>query len=138
MLQPKKRKYTKEFRGSMRGLALRGSDLTYGEYGIQAIEKGWIDSKQLESARKAIANSTQRKGKVWIKVFPQKPVTKKSDEVVRGGGKGPVDHFVAVIKPGRVLFEIGGLSDEISKTALELGRRKLPIKTRLVSKHTLK
>jgi large subunit ribosomal protein L16 len=138
MLQPRKRKYTKEFRGSMRRLSQRGSDLSYGEMGIQAIEKGWIDSKQIESARKAIVNSTARKGKLWIKIFPHKPITKKSDEVVRGGGKGPVDHYVAVIKPGRVLFEIGGLTDDISKAALELGRKKLPIKTRLVIKHTLK
>lgn len=138
MLQPKKRKYTKEFRGSMKGLSLRGSELAYGDLGIQAIEKGWIDSKQIESARKAIVNSTQRKGKVWIKIFPHKPVTKKSDEVVRGGGKGPVDHYVAVIKPGRILFEIGGLTEDLSKEALELGRKKLPIKTRLVHKNTLK
>lgn len=138
MLQPKKRKYTKEFRGSMKGLSLRGSDLSYGEFGIQAIEKGWVDAKQIEAARKAISNSTQRKGKVWIKIFPHKPVTKKSDEVVRGGGKGPVDHFVAVITPGRVLFEIGGLTEDVAKLALELGRKKLPIKTRLIVKHTLK
>lgn len=138
MLQPKKRKYTKEFRGSMRGLAYRGSELSNGEFGIQAIEKGWIDSKQIESARKTIVNSTNRKGKVWIKIFPHKPVTKKSDEVVRGGGKGPVDHYVSVIKPGRILFEIGGLPEDISKIALELGRKKLPIRTRLISKHLLK
>jgi len=137
MLQPKKRKFTKEFRGRMRGLSLRGSELSYGDYGIQAIEKGWIDSREIEAARKAIVNSTARKGKLWIKIFPHKPVTKKSDEVVRGGGKGPVDHYVAVIKPGRVLFEIGGLSEEVSKAALELGRRKLSVKTKLIDKNVL-
>ena len=138
MLQPKKRKYPKEFRGSMKGLDLRGSDLSYGEFGIQSVEKGWVDSKQIESARKAIVNNTNGKGKVWIKIFPHKPVTKKSDEVVRGGGKGPVDHYIAVIKPGRILFEIGGLPADVAKKALSLGIRKLPIKTRLVEKNTLK
>jgi large subunit ribosomal protein L16 len=122
----------------MRGLAQRGSDITFGDFAIQAVEKGWIDGRQIEAARKAITNSTDRKGKVWIKIFPHKPVTKKSDEVVRGGGKGPVDHYVSVVKPGRVLFEIGGLSEEVARKALGLGMRKLPIKTRLVTKNTLK
>jgi large subunit ribosomal protein L16 len=137
MLQPKKRKYPKEFRGSMKGLSLNGSELAYGEYGIQATEKGWLDSREIEAARKAIANSTNRKGKVWIKIFPHKPVTKKSDEVVRGGGKGPVDHYVAVIKPGRILFEIGGIPEDVSKLALKLGMAKLSLRTRIINKNTL-
>lgn len=135
MLQPKKRKYPKEFRGKSRGIALRGSEVAYGEFGIQALRKGWIDSKQIESARKAIANYTARKGKLWVTIFPHKPVTKKSDEVVRGGGKGPVDHYVAPVRPGRVLFELGGLPAATAKEALERARDKISIKTRIISKH---
>lgn len=137
MLQPKKRKYTKEFRGRMKGVAFRGSEITYGDLGLQVIVKGWIDSRQIESARKAIANYTARKGKLWVKVFPHKPVTKKSDEVVRGGGKGPVDHYVAAVKPGYVLFELGGLPDDVAKAALERAKDKIGIKTRIISKHQL-
>jgi large subunit ribosomal protein L16 len=114
MLQPKKRKYNKEFRGKMNGISLRGSEVSYGE---------------------AVANFTDRKGKLWVKIFPHKPVTKKSDEVVRGGGKGPVDHFVAVVRPGLVLFEIGGLPEATCKEALERAARKISLKTRIVSKH---
>jgi large subunit ribosomal protein L16 len=133
MLQPKKRKFTKEFRGRMKGIALRGSEVTYGDYGLQAMVKGWIDARQIESARKAIANFTARKGKLWVKVFPHKPVTKKSDEVVRGGGKGPVDHYVAPVKPGRILFELGGLPENVSREALERAQDKISVKTRIIS-----
>ncbi len=135
MLQPKQRKYKKEFRGRMAGLALRGSDISYGEFAIQAIEKGWIRSREIEAARKAIVNYTNRKGKLWVKIFPHKPVTKKGDEVVRGGGKGEVSFYVSVIKPGRVLFEIGGLPEGTSKEALVLAQRKIGVKTRIISKH---
>lgn len=136
MLQPKQRKYKKEFRGKMRGLALRGSDISYGEYAIQATEKGWIRAREIEAARKAIVNYTNRKGKLWVKIFPHKPVTKKGDEVVRGGGKGEVSFYVSVIKPGRVLFEIGGLPEGTSKEALVLAQRKIGVKTRIISKHS--
>ena len=136
MLQPKQRKYKKEFRGKMRGLALRGSDISYGEYAIQATEKGWIRAREIEAARKAIVNYTNRKGKLWVKIFPHKPVTKKGDEVVRGGGKGEVSFYVSVIKPGRVLFENGGLPEGTSKEALVLAQRKIGVKTRIISKHS--
>lgn len=134
MLQPKKRKHKKEFRGKMRGMAQRGSTLTYGEFGLQALSRGWIDGRQIEAARKAIVRETNRKGKTWLMVFPHKPVTKKSDEVVRGKGKGEVVKHVSVIKPARIIFEIGGINEEIAKRALELASRKLPIKTRIITK----
>lgn len=137
MLQPKQKKYKKEFRGKMRGLALRGSTLAYGEFGLQAMEKGWLKAKEIEAARKTIANNTNRKGKLWVKVFPHKPYTKKSDEVVRGGGKGDVQYYVAVIKPGRVVFEIGGLPEAACREALELARKKISIKTRIITKDLL-
>src|SRR6185295_13151684 len=108
MLQPKQRKYKKEMRGKMRGVSYRGSDLSYGEFGIQSLDKGWIKAREIEAARKTIVNYTNRKGKLWIKVFPDKPFTKKSDEVVRGSGKGEVSYYVSVVKPGRILFELGG------------------------------
>lgn len=135
MLQPKQRKYKKEFRGKMGGLDLRGSELAFGEFGIQSIDRGWIRSREIEAARKTIVNYTSRKGKLWIKIFPHKPYTKKSDEVVRGGGKGDVDHYVAVIKPGRILFEIGGLPEEVAREALRLASSKLSLRTRFISKH---
>jgi large subunit ribosomal protein L16 len=134
MYQPNKRKYKKEFRGKMRGLAIRGSKLAYGDFGLQSLECGWITGNQIEAARQAITRYTKRKGKLWIGVFPHKPVTAKSSEVTRGGGKGDVDHYVAVIKPGRVLLEIGGLPEDISKKALELGTQKLSVKTRVIKR----
>lgn len=134
MLQPKKRKHTKEFRGSARGLAYRGSDLSSGEYGLKSVDRGWVDSRQIESARKAINNFTKRKSKLWIKIFPHKPVTKKSDEQVRGGGKGPVSHYVAVVKPGLILFEISGVTEEMAKEALKRGGAKIGLKTVIVKK----
>ncbi len=135
MLQPKNRKYKKEMRGKMRGIDLRGSEVVYGEFGIQSLEKGWLKAREIEAARKAMVNYTSRKGKLWIKVFPHKPYTKKSDEVVRGSGKGDVDHYVAVIKPGRILFEIGGLPEDVSREALLLASRKLSLRTRIVAKN---
>jgi large subunit ribosomal protein L16 len=133
-LQPKQRKYKKEHRGRMRGIDLRGSELAYGDFGIQSLDRAWLKAREIEAARKAIVNYTSRKGKLWIKIFPHKPYTKKSDEVVRGSGKGDVDHYVAVVKPGRVLFELGGLAENVSKEALLLASRKLSIKTRIISK----
>lgn len=133
-MQPKQRKYKKEFRGRMRGVALRGSKVTFGEYGLQALECGWITGKQIEAARRAVARSTKRKGRVWIKLFPHKPVTKKSDEVTRGAGKGDVSFYVAVVKPGRVMLEIGGLDEATSTESLKLAANKLPLKTRIIHK----
>ena len=105
MLQPKKRKYKKEFRGKRRGIAQRGNKLAYGDFGLQALGRGWIDGRQIEAARKAIVRETNRRGKTWLMVFPHKPVTKKSDEVVRGKGKGEVEKYVSVIKPARVILK---------------------------------
>jgi len=137
MLQPKQRKYKKEHRGKMRGLSYSGSDLAYGDYGIQSLEKAWLKAREIEAARKTIVNYTARKGKLWIKVFPHKPYTKKSDEVVRGSGKGDVSMYVAVLKPGRVMFELGGLPENVAREALKLATAKLSVKTRIISKDQL-
>jgi large subunit ribosomal protein L16 len=134
MLQPKKRKYKKEFRGKMRGISWRGSSVTFGEYGLQAVERGWITGRQIEAARVAMVRSTKRKGRVWGKIFPHKPVTKKSAEVARGVGKGDVDHYVAVVKPGRVMIEVGGLPENLAILSLKLAAAKFPLKTRIIKK----
>ncbi len=134
-MQPKKRKFAKEFRGKNRGVAWKGSSITFGDYGLQALEGGWITGRQIEAARVAIVRTTKRKGRVWGKIFPHKPVTKKSAEVTRGGGKGAVDHYVAVIKPGRVLLEIGGLPEDLAMESLRLAAAKFPVKTRIVKRH---
>jgi large subunit ribosomal protein L16 len=133
-MQPARRKYPKEFRGKMPGIAWKGNTLTYGDFGLQALDRGWVTGKQIEAARVAIVRTTKRKGKVWIKLFPHKPVTKKSAEVTRGGGKGAVDHYVAVVKPGRVLLEIGGLPEDMAKASLRLAAMKFPMKTRVIKK----
>ncbi|MCA9379201.1 50S ribosomal protein L16 [Candidatus Dojkabacteria bacterium] len=133
-MQPKKRKHKKEFRGKMRGVAWRGSDVTFGEYGLQALDRGWITGRQIEAARRTVARATKRKGKVWIQIFPHKPVTEKSSEVTRGAGKGEVAYYVAVVKPGRILMELGGLDEATSMESLRLAAQKFPIKTRVVKK----
>jgi large subunit ribosomal protein L16 len=133
MLQPKKRKHKKEFRGNNRGFATSGSRLAYGDLGIQATNSGWITSNQIESARKAIVRETKRKGKTWLRIFPHKPITKKSDEVKRGGGKGEVNGYVAVIRRGTIIFELGGLEADVATKALKLAAQKLAIKTRVVT-----
>lgn len=133
-MQPKSRKHKKEFRGNMRGISWRGSDLTFGDYGLQALEPGWITGKQIEAARVAVVRTTKRKGRVWGKIFPHKPVTKKSDEMTRGVGKGEVSHYVAVVRPGRVMIEVGGLPEDMALESLRLAAAKLPIKTRVVTK----
>lgn len=135
MLQPKKRKHQKDFRGRMKGIALRGSKVAYGEFGLQALECDWINGRQIEAARKAIVRNTKRRGKVWIKVFPHKPITEKNSEAGRGKGKGPVKEYVVVVRPGLILFEIGGLPEGIAKKSLNLGAQKLSIKTRVVNKN---
>ncbi len=134
MLQPKKRKYKKEFRGNMKGTSFRGSRIAYGDFGLQVLERGWIDGRQIEAARKVIVKHTKRRGKTWLNIFPHKPVTKKSDEVTRGAGKGEVDHYVAVVKPGRVLIELGGLADDVAINALKMAANKLPLKTRVITR----
>lgn len=134
MLQPKKRKYRKSFRGRMKGVASRGSSLSYGEYGLKALGRGWMSSNQIEAARRAITRTLKRGGKVWIRVFPDKPVTAKPAGVRMGGGKGDIDRYVVVIKPGRVLFEIAGASEELVMSALKKASDKLPFKTRIISR----
>ncbi len=132
MLLPKKAKYRKQFRGKMKGIAKRGSRLDFGEFGLKALEPCWLSSRQIEAARKAIVHQTKRGGKLWIRVFPDKPVTKKPAEVRMGSGKGPVDHYVAVVRPGRIIFELAGVDEKVAIEALERAAQKLPIKTKIV------
>ena len=137
MLMPKRVKCRKQFRGSMRGKALRGNKITYGEYGIVATEPAWITANQIEAARVAMTRYIKRGGKVWIKIFPDKPVTAQPAETRMGKGKGNLEYWVAVVKPGRVMFEISGVSEEIAKEALRLAVHKLPIKCKIVSREAL-
>ena len=137
MLMPKRVKRRKQFRGSMRGKALRGNKINYGEYGLVAVEPAWIKSNQIEAARVAMTRYIKRGGKVWIKIFPDKPVTAKPAETRMGSGKGTVDYWVAVVKPGRVLFEIAGVSQEVAQEALRLASNKLPVKCKIVSRADL-
>ena len=137
MLMPKRVKRRKQFRGSMRGTAQRGNKITYGEYGIVALEPAWIKSNQIEAARIAMTRYIKRGGKVWIKIFPDKPVTTKPAETRMGSGKGTLEYWVAVVKPGRVMFEISGVSEEVAKEALRLATHKLPVKCKVVSRADL-
>ena len=137
MLMPKRFKHRKQFRGSMRGKATRGNKISYGEYGIVAMEPGWVKSNQIEAARIAMTRYVKRGGKVWIKIFPDKPVTATPAETRMGKGKGALEYWVAVVKPGRVMFEISGVPDEVAKEALRLATHKLPIKCKVVSREDL-
>ena len=137
MLMPKRVKRRKQFRGSMRGKALRGNRITHGEYGIVAMEPAWIRSNQIEAARIAMTRYIKRGGKVWIKIFPDKPVTTKPAETRMGSGKGTLEYWVGVVKPGRVMFEIAGVSEEIAREALRLATHKLPVKCKVVSRADL-
>ena len=134
MLMPKRVKYRRQHRGRMKGKATRGNTVTYGEYGLQALEPGWITSNQIEAARIAMTRHTKRGGKVWIKIFPDKPITQKPAETRMGSGKGSPEYWVAVVKPGRVMFEIAGVSEELAREALRLASHKLPIKTKIIKK----
>lgn len=134
MLMPKRVKRRKQFRGRLKGKALRGNTVTYGDYGIVALEPSWITSNQIEAARIAMTRFVKRGGQVWIKIFPDKPVTAKPAETRMGSGKGSPEYWVAVVKPGRVMFELGGVSEEIAKEALRLAIHKLPIKCKIVSR----
>jgi large subunit ribosomal protein L16 len=129
---PKRVKHRKEQRGRMRGMAKGGSKLSFGEYGLQSIEPGWVTSKQIEAARVALTRYIKRGGKVWINIFPHKPVTKKPAETRMGSGKGVPDHWVAVVKPGKVMFELAGVSAEIAQEAMRLASHKFSIKTKFV------
>jgi large subunit ribosomal protein L16 len=137
MLMPKRVKYRKAHRGRMKGKAYRGADVSFGDYGLQALEPAWITSRQIEAARRAIVRHVRRGGKLWIRIFPDKPVTAKPAETRMGSGKGNVDHWVAVVKPGRVLFEITGVEEPAAREAFRLAAQKLPIKTQFVSRYEL-
>jgi large subunit ribosomal protein L16 len=137
MLMPKPTKYRKAHRGRMKGKALRGANVSFGDYGLQALEPSWITSRQIEAARRAVVRYVRRGGKLWIRVFPHKPVTAKAAETRMGSGKGNVDHWVAVVKPGRVLFEIAGVDESAAREAFRLAAQKLPIKTQFVSRYEL-
>lgn len=132
MLMPKRVKYRKQMRGRMKGRATRGTTVVFGDYGLQALEPAWITSRQIEAARRAIVRHMRRRGRYWIRIFPDKPVTKKPAETRMGKGKGAVDHWVAVVKPGRILFELAGVDEDVAREAMRLASHKLPIKTQFV------
>src|SRR5579884_2202863 len=134
MLQPKRVKWRKQHRGHRRGIATDGAEVSFGELGLQALEAAWIDSRQIEAARRAITHHMKRGGKVWIRIFPDKPVSAKPAETRMGSGKGAPDHYVAVVKPGRVLFEVGGVRPELAHEALRLAQYKLPVQTRFLAR----
>ena len=134
MLMPKRSKYRKQQKGRMRGSASRGSSLDFGEYALQALEPGRITSRQIEAARVALTRRVKRGGKIWIRMFPDKPITRKPQETRMGKGKGSPEYWVAVVKPGRILFELEGVEEALAREAMELARHKLPIKTRFISR----
>lgn len=135
MLMPKRVKYRKQMRGRMKGKAYRGAEISFGDYGLKALEPGWVTARQIEAARRAIVRAMRRRGKSWIRIFPDKPVTQKPAETRMGKGKGNVEFWVAVVKPGRILFEVGGgIPEEIALDALRLAQYKLPIKTKIISR----
>ena len=136
MLQPKRVKHRKTHKGHRRGKAQAGNKIDFGDFGLQALESAWISSRQIEAARRAITHYIRRGGNIWIRIFPDKPVTKKPAETRMGGGKGPPDHWVAVVKPGRIMFEMGGVSETVAKGAMRLASHKLPIDTRFVVRET--
>jgi len=134
MLMPKKVKYRKQQRGRMRGKAWRGSELAYGDYGLKVLEPGWITDRQIEASRVAMTRFIKRGGKIWLRLFPDKPITKKPAEVRMGSGKGALDHWVAVVRPGKILFEMEGVSPELAQEAMRLASNKLPLKTKFVQR----
>jgi large subunit ribosomal protein L16 len=137
MLMPKRFKHRKQMRGRMKGKASRGTEVTFGDYGLQALEPGWVTARQIEAARRALVRFMRRRGKVWIRIFPDKPVTQKAAETRMGKGKGAVDHWVAVVKPGRIMFELSGLDEEAAKEAMRLATHKLSIKTKFTTRDSL-
>ena len=135
MLMPKRVKWRKQMRGRMTGKALRGAEVSFGEYGLQALEPGWVTARQIEAARRTIVRGMKRRGKVWIRIFPYKPFTHKPPETRMGSGKGNVEYYVAPVKPGRVMFEVGGLPADIALAALKSAQYKFSIKTKVVGRH---
>jgi large subunit ribosomal protein L16 len=136
MLSPRRTKFRKQQRGRMRGMASRGSDLNFGDFGLQALEPSWITSRQIEASRRAMTRYIRRGGKIWIRVFPDKPVTMRPAETRMGSGKGAPEFWVAVVKPGRIMFEIAGVTEEIAREAMRLAAFKLPIKTKFIARQT--
>lgn len=134
MLQPKKRKYRKEFRGKRSGIALRGNSVDFGDFGLKALDAKWLTAKQIEAARKTISHHTKRIGKLWIRVFPYKPITKKAAGAKMGSGKGDIEQYVAVVKPGKIVFELAGVSEEIAREAFRKAGHKLPFRTSFIEK----
>lgn len=134
MLQPKRRKYRKEFRGKMRGLATRGNSISFGEWGLKSMGRGWITAAQIEAARRSITNTLKRKGKVWIRIFPDKPVTSRPAGQRMGSGKGDIDRYVYVVRPGAILFEVNGPNEDVIKDALKKAGDKMPVKTKIIKK----
>jgi large subunit ribosomal protein L16 len=132
MLMPKRTKYRKQMRGTMKGYETRGTTLEFGSIGLQTLEPAWVTSRQIEAARRAMARSVRRGGKIWIRIFPSKPVTKKPAEVRMGSGKGNPEFWVAVVKPGRIMFEMAGIPKDIGVRAMELAAQKLPVRTRII------
>lgn len=137
MLMPKRVKWRKQMRGRMRGRASRGVEVTFGDYGLQALEPGWVTARQIEAARRSLVRYMRRRGKVWIRVFPDKPVTKRAAESRMGKGKGSVDHWVAVVRPGRILIEVSGLAEDAAREAMRLASHKLAIKTKFTMRQEL-
>ena len=134
MLQPKKRKYRKDFRGRRKGLSQRGNSLSYGEFGLKALGRDWVSAAQIEAGRRAITNALKRKGRVWIRIFPDKPVTSRPAGQRMGSGKGEIDRYVAVVKPGAILFEVTGVNDTVVRDALRRAGDKMPFKTKVVKR----
>lgn len=137
MLAPKRAKHRKQFRGKRTGISLRGAKISFGEYGLKAMTAAWVTSRQIEAARRALTHYTKRGGRIWIRIFPDKPITKKPPETRMGSGKGDVYEYVAVVRPGRVLFEMSGVSLEDAKESMRLASAKLPVRTKFVSRETV-
>lgn len=137
MLSPKRVKFRKQFKGRMKGLAQRGAEISFGHFGLQALEPGWVTNRQIEACRVAMTRHIKRGGKVWIRIFPDKPITKKPAETRMGKGKGNPEGWVAVIKPGRVLFEVDGVTEELARAALALAQAKLPVRTRVLKREEI-
>lgn len=134
MLMPKKIKHRKQMKGRMRGKSQRGNTIAFGSFALKSMEASWITSRQIESARRAMTRYIQRGGKIWIRIFPDKPITSKPAEVPMGSGKGSLDHFSAVVRPGKIIFEMGGIDESVAKEAMRLASHKLPIKTKFIAK----
>ena len=137
MLMPKRVKYRKQMRGRMTGVETRGAEIHFGEFALQAIEPGWMTQRQIEAARRALVRFMKRRGKVWIRIFPDKPITKKAAETRMGKGKGAVDHWVAVVRPGRIIFEVAGLPEDVAREAMRLAAHKLALKTKVLVRRDL-